>query len=69
VHDPSFALPSERNSGILHEKGRTHFKAFPWKGKGDHEVVDEVDRRLSKIKESETPKTTSSVTYGASFPY
>jgi hypothetical protein len=44
-------------------------KAFPWKGKGDHEVGDEVDRKLSKIKESKTPKTTSSVTYGASFPY
>ena len=43
-------------------------KAFPWKGKGDHEVVDEVDRKLSKLKESETPETTSSVTYGASFP-
>ena len=36
---------------------------------GDHEVGDEVDRRLSKIKESETPGTTSSVPYGASFPY
>ena len=22
--------------------------AFPWKGKGDHEVGDEVDRKLSK---------------------
>jgi len=46
-----------------------HFKAFPWKGKGDHEVGDEVDRKLSKIKESESPETTSSVTCGASFPY
>ena len=36
---------------------------------GDHEVGDEVYRKPSKLKESETPETTSSVTCGASFPY
>ena len=50
-------------------KTAMRFASLPLEGEGGPLAVDEVDQKLSKIKESETPETTSSVTYGASFPY